>query len=647
MKGYLVHKSDSIILFIILLVTLMGLTGFTEVPNTSNDNQVAHQILQTQETKINPDDLETFTDATIQQQLEKFHIAGATVAIVQDGTVKLAKSYGYADVNQQIPVSPGETLFRIGSTSKLFIWTAVMQLAEQGKIDLSADINRYLPDFQIPATYPTPITMLNLLSHTSGFEDRATGTEAVGAGEIITLHDYLANYMPDRVRPAGELTAYSNYGAALAGYIVEVLSGMPFDQYVETNIFQPLSMSHSTFRQPLPPPLDSHLAVSYSYHGQFIPGSFTYVNPYPAATVSTTAQDMSNFIIAHLQDGRFENNQLLKPETLQLMHSRLFSNDERLDGLAYGFFEETANGQRILWHSGDIGNWHSILTLIPEQKIGFFVGYNSNESISAVNEFYYAFLDAFFPAQATNQSSSTNTSTNPLSELAGFYRSTRSIYNHIERVSQFPGNGYLQISINPDSTLNLGGTTYYEKGFLVYSTQDGSNTLIFRQDANGKITHVLSNGFPLAAFERIYWYETPTFNLLFFGTCYFLLLTTLVVAIIRVFKRRKGIAAASRLPSIARIWAFSLSVVFLVLPVIINIYLTNNFKTPFPFYMVITLAGILAASVLVIGSLVFTIFAWTHRYWNLAGRLHYTAITLALVGMVWITFYWRLLGFRF
>jgi CubicO group peptidase (beta-lactamase class C family) len=172
--------------------------------------------------------------------------------------------------------------------------------------------------------------------------------------------------MPDRVRPAGELTAYSNYGTALAGYIVEAVSGMPFEQYVETYVFAPLSMTYSTFQQPLPSDLESRLATSYSYNGEFVPESFTYVNLRPAGAMSSSAHDMANFMVAHLQDGRLENNQILKPETIRQMHSHLFSNDERLDGFAYGFMEWNFNGQRVLWH-GVTWVTGTCLAIIPQR----------------------------------------------------------------------------------------------------------------------------------------------------------------------------------------------------------------------------------------------------------------------------------------
>lgn len=647
MNHHLIYKSATRTMILLLITSLMALTGFTVVPAEGASVQEFAQVSNAPEAWIETGDLETFTDELVTRQLAEYHIAGAIVSIVQNGKVELSKGYEYANVAEREPFTPDETLFRIGSTSKLFTWTAVMQLAEQGKIDLNADVNTYLPDFKIPDTFPKPITMLNLLSHTAGFEERTTGTESPTPEEMISLHDYLARYMPDRVRPAGELITYSNYGTALAGYIVEALSGMSFEQYVETYLFEPLSMPHSTFRQPIPPALKGQLANSYSYNGEFVPGSFAYVNLRPAAAMSSTAHDMANFMIAHLQDGKFRDNQILKPETARQMHSHLFSNDDRLDGFAYGFIEWNFNGQRVLWHNGDIGNWHSGLAIFPEKSLGFFVDYNSAESIPAVNEFYTSFMDAFFPAQEASDPPSAESSTQNAKDLAGEYRSTRSVYNHVERIIFFPGDGNVRVTVNPDRTLSISGQKLYETEPLVYRTPDESDTVIFQRDGRGKITRFLVNSNQLYSYERVSWYETSTFNLLAFGASNGLLLTALLAAFIRIFRRRKGVKDESRLPGIARIWAFIVSVVFLLLPVAITIYSELDYKSPFPTYMVVVLVLILVASILVAGPVIFTALAWARRYWSLAGRIHYTLITLGLVGMVWLVYYWRLLGFRY
>lgn len=642
-----IFKFTNRLMILFLMTSLMVLSGVASVPAAGRGEQAFAQFSHDQEARLETGDLERFTDELIPRQLAEYHLAGATVSIVQDGKVALSKGYGFADVEKQIPVDPDGSIFRLGSTCKLFTWTAVMQLAEQSKIDLEADINTYLPDFKIPDTFREPVTMLNLMSHTAGFEDRYTGIESSTPERMIPLHDALARYIPDRVRPAGKLAAYSNYGTALAGYIVEAVSGMPFEQYVETQIFAPLSMTHSTFRQPIPPNLPGDLAEAYSYNGEFVPGSFVYVNLRPAGAMSSTARDMANFIIAQLNGGRFESHSILKPETVRRMHSHLFSNDERLDGLAHGFMEWKFNGQRVLWHNGAIGNWHSALAIIPEAKLGFFVNYNSIESYPAANEFYFSFMQTFFPApEASSQPPAQNSAQNRR-DLAGEYRSTRSVFNHVERLVTFPGNGNLRVVSNPDRTISIAGQIYAEIEPLVYSLPDGMDTVIFHYDGGGRATHMQFNSFPFFAYQRVSWYETARFNLLLFAGCYLVLLSALLSALIGLFRRPKGMKVESNLQRIARIWAFIVSAIFLLIPVAMAYFIAFDFKSPFPIYMVLVLALILAASLLVIGPIIFTILAWARRFWSNAGRIHYTLITVALLGMVWLMYYWRLLGFRY
>ncbi|MFO7684066.1 MAG: serine hydrolase [Chloroflexota bacterium] len=164
----------------------------------------------------------------------------------------LAKGYGLADRGNNRPVDGTRTLFRTGSVGKLITWTAVMQLAEQGRLDLHADVNDYL-DFTIPATFPEPITLAHLMTHTAGFADQGEALFVLSEEKMMPLRQYLTELQPARVFPPGQAQAYSNYGTALAGYIVERASGESFADYVETHIFAPLEMRHSTLRQPVPP----------------------------------------------------------------------------------------------------------------------------------------------------------------------------------------------------------------------------------------------------------------------------------------------------------------------------------------------------------------------------------------------------------
>src|SRR5262249_1443685 len=192
------------------------------------------------------EDVEAYFDAFFPDALPRAAIPGAVVVVVKDGKVLLEKGYGFSDIKTRAPVDPARTLFRPGSISKLFTWTAVMQLVEQGKLDLDRDVNDYL-DFQIPATFPKPITMRNLMTHTAGFEEHIKGLMVDDPARLLPLRTALIDSLPKRIYPPGEVSAYSNYGASLAGYIVQRVSGEKFEEYIAHHIFGPLHMEHSTF----------------------------------------------------------------------------------------------------------------------------------------------------------------------------------------------------------------------------------------------------------------------------------------------------------------------------------------------------------------------------------------------------------------
>jgi len=207
-------------------------------------------------------DLEVFLDGLIPLQLQNQNIAGAVVSVVKDGQLLLAKGYGYADFAAKKPIVAEETLFRPGSISKLFTAIAVMQLVEQDKLDLDTDVSAYL-DFKIPKTYPEPITLRRLLTHTAGFEETVKNLFLPRVQQMKPLRDYLVAALPARIFPPGKIPAYSNYGLSLAGYIVQRTSGERFEEYIENHIFKPLKMQSSTFEQPLPKALASRMSQGY------------------------------------------------------------------------------------------------------------------------------------------------------------------------------------------------------------------------------------------------------------------------------------------------------------------------------------------------------------------------------------------------
>ena len=232
------------------------------------------------------EEMEAFVDGFMNSQMKAGPVAGAAVVVVKDGQVFFQKGYGYEDAQKRVPVDPAQTLFRPGSVSKLFTWTSVMQLVEQGKLDLDADVNTYLKDFKVASTFPQPVKLRNIMTHTAGFEDGAVGYLFAGKVEdLLPLGKWVAAHEPTRVRPPttdfsdGTGASYSNWATALAGHIVEVVSGQSFDDYVAQHIFQPLGMERSTFGEPLPESLAPRMSGGYTFEaGAFKSHGFEFIH---------------------------------------------------------------------------------------------------------------------------------------------------------------------------------------------------------------------------------------------------------------------------------------------------------------------------------------------------------------------------------
>ena len=277
-------------------------------------------------------DLDAFMDGFMPLALERGDIAGSVVVVVKDGQIIFEHGYGFADVATQKPVDPKTTMYRLASISKLFTWTALMQLVEQHKLSLDTDINTYL-DFKIPEAFGKPITLLNLMTHTPGFEETLKDQDAADPTHLMSLEASLKSWVPTRVFPPGEVPAYSNYGAALAGYIVQRVSGEPFAQYVERHIFQPLHMTHSTFTEPLPKIFAADMSDGYDVASKE-PKLFELDPQRPAGGLSASGDDMAHFMIAHLANGTYDGTRILTPETAIKMHTTAYQHTPGIPGMA-------------------------------------------------------------------------------------------------------------------------------------------------------------------------------------------------------------------------------------------------------------------------------------------------------------------------
>src|SRR6266487_537227 len=490
-------------------------------------------------------DFDTFLDALIPSQLRNRNIAGAVVSVVKDGQVLFQKGYGYADFEAKQPVLPDQTLFRPGSISKLFTATAVMQLVEQGKLDLDRDVSGYL-DFAIPKTYPEPVTLRQLLTHTTGFEDTLKNLFVAHESDLKLLRAYLVNEMPARIFPPGKIPSYSNYGFTLAGYIVERVSGEKFERYIENHILKPLGMNNSTFDQPLPPQLAPQMSKAYLSASKK-PRDFEFVQAAPAGALTTTAADMTRFMLAYLQDGAVDGVSILKPETVRQMETRQFELHPMLNGLGMTFMEYSMNGQRIIGHGGDTIYFHSDMVLLPEAHFGYFISYNSaGKNVGGGRgEVLRAFANRYFPNPSEPKVAvDPNTATTDGRAVNGVYEVTRrgetTFLRLLALLSQFSVSSDKEGVLTIEGMKNQRGELkkWREIAPLVYSEIDGAEKIAFRRDASGSVREMLP--FP-AIYEgqRVSWYANKRFiNPVVGGNLVLALLTVLLWPVAIIVRKR-------------------------------------------------------------------------------------------------------------
>lgn len=612
---------------------------------------------QTAAHEMTPADVEAFLDGFMPMQLERENIAGAVVLIVKDNQVLFAKGYGYADVKSKKPVTVDATLFRPGSISKLFTWTAVMQLVEQGKVDLDHPVNDYI-DFKIPDTFGKPVTVRNLMTHTPGFQETEKNLLSGEQLASVPAGQYLRDHMPSQIYPPGITPAYSNYGASLAGYIVERVSGEKFDEYIRDHIFKPLDMNHSTFTQPLPADLKPLMSSGYEVgSGSAKPFEFLAPAYAPAGSLSSTASDISHFMMAHLSDGKYGNAQILKPETVKLMHSRAFGLSDALDGMCLGFYEESRNGHRIIGHGGDTVYFHSDLHLVQEANLGFFVSYNSagKGQISPRSALWYKFLDRYFPYQPPTIQEPGSAKQDARS-LSGYYMSTRRTQTDFLDF----GNAVDQTKVipNDDGSLTIEGfkgfngelKKWREIGPMVFREIDGQDKIAFKKDAENNWELAIS--FPAIAFQNVHGLTTQIANEILIGFMIVVLALALLIWPIAAITRNhygRDLALARdhhRLRLLARL-VCALEVLFFAI-LFAGLSQADNpaffsDKTDIWILLWQVLGVIAAAGALIV--IYYAVRCWTEKRW-IWTNIFETAIALGCVIFVFLAMRWHMINFN-
>jgi CubicO group peptidase (beta-lactamase class C family) len=596
-------------------------------------------------------ELESFLDGVLRAGMEEHHVSGAVVAIVKDGQVLFSKGYGFKDLETHEPVDPRTTLFRIGSTTKLFTWTAVMQLVEQGKIDLDADVNKYLKGVQLPAAYGKPVTMRDLMTHTAGFEEGFLGyliqDDPAKQQPILQA---MQEHMPARVRPPGEMSAYSNYGAALAGLIVEQVSGMPYNEYIQKNIFDPLDMQYAAVQEPVPQRLSAYVGTSYKQeNGAPSEQKYEIVGGFrPAGSGAVSALDMTHFMLAHLQDGRYGDKMILSPQTAQKMHTTAFRLDRRMPGMALGFYHVNVNGLDGFGHGGDTNYCHTEMLLVPSRGVGLFLSFytEDNRVRDLVTD---AFFDRYFPEQ-TKPAASVSGAAQAVEHGAGSYQWTRRNSTKIEKLL----NLFTQISVAPlkDGNLVVAGLWREPRQFKpvaqnLWRQIGGKAQLAFRTDASGNATHMFFDFLPFMPTERVPWYEKSGF----WYTALALVFVAFLGQFARAYYCRSAIKAATvrerRAEWLATGTAGWALLTFAALGLSVALAGFDSVLSHIPASVKVSLVTPLVFVLLTMLLIIACVNAWRFNYWTMGRRVVFSLVALAATVLSLFFWQWNLLGWQF
>jgi len=607
--------------------------------------------------QLNAQDVNAWLDGFMPNVLGSGDMAGAVVVVVKDGQVLTQRGFGFADVAHRRPVDPAGTLFRPGSISKLFTWTAVMQQVEQGHLNLDADVNTYL-DFQIPPRDGQPITLRNIMTHTAGFEEQIKTLIGYDRNTVPENEQQLKRWIPTRVYAPGTTPAYSNYATALAGYIVQRVSHEPFDEYIERHIFAPLGMTNSSFRQPLPPRLQPMMSTGYRVaSGEPVP--FEYIGPSPAGALSTTGADMAKFMIAHLNDGAG----ILRPETARMMHTtRASYGIGPLPRMLLGFYEANINGQHVISHGGDTGAFHSEFFLFTDAHVGLFVSFNSAGRGGAALPFRRAmfeqFADRYFPAPPDMNRVPAATAAEHSRLMAGHWTGSRAPITTFLNLTELLGQTV--VGVGKDGELNLpfqlgasGAARHWvETEPFVWHDLNSHEVLAAQLENGVPVRFSIATVSPFEVWTREPWYRNS--GLLIPLTCISILILFLTAILwpVRWLVRRKYGATlalerrellAYRLTRGAS-WLILLALVawMMVLSLLGELSrLSDGFDPILYFVQILTFVALLGGLAVVAWDFWLVWRGkrrWTAKVWSIA-------VLLAVLVMVWIGWSFHLLGF--
>lgn len=412
-------------------------------------------------------------DDLLPAALDEHDVPGATAAVVA-GADTVTAGYGLADRASETPVDAEQTVFRVGSVSKPFVATAVMDQIRRGNLAPDDPVTRHL-DVPVDDHHGEVATIAELATHRGGFESTNRGMWITDRDAFASLPTYLREHPHACVRPPGRVGSYANFGYALLGQVLAATRDAPFHEAIDATLLSAAGMGRSSFRQPLPDRLERAHATSHTGARTYTAGNFPLIGLRPAGSLSTTAPDAARFLRLHLNDGVIDGRRVLAPGTVAATHERWATHHEGLSGTAFGLFEQFRGDVRTLWHNGATVGFYSHLVLVPESDVGLFLAFDAPAGGAAAGDVIDDLFAELFPtdsesdtASSDSEADSTNGDASPDSAgvtstpidsptagdaLSGTYRSLRQSYTSYDRVFSVSNAQFVTVDAAGDGTL--------------------------------------------------------------------------------------------------------------------------------------------------------------------------------------------------
>lgn len=607
-------------------------------------------------------DLTSYLDKITKENFQKYKLPSLCMVVVKGGKIIYENALGYADVKNKVKADVNSSVYRIGSTSKLFTETAIMQLYEQGKIDLKEDANKYLGDIKIKNKFAKKVTVENLLTHTSGIDEATFSyTAAKTQNDMISLSEYLKKHKPIVTTEPGKVCLYSNIGLDLLGHIIENVSGMKYEAYIQKNIFNILGMQNSKASLPL-----NNMTKNYD---SLTKTGYVYYNDSPAGGINSTPLDISKFMMAHLQKGIYKNNKILKESTVKLMQEHHFSNDKNLCGVGYGFWEKNINGKRIISHEGalSVGYFDDML-LDTEDNLGvYIVSNNLTSAAPAINDIENAFFNKYYSSLKLKKYSESKTSEKDAYKYVGTYRlyqdnAKGNILKFINLLGSVDENEDVQIEYNKsNNSLIYHGTSHMKKkedtklikvSNNLFRRVDNNELVAFREE-NNKIKYVFLNNRPFDNFERANFKDNYKLSLNILMVAMLLFMFQIVKNVFIGFKKLikgKGIFKDDKISTsrIYKVLVFAISLLNIVnLFGILYWMMSFDMYYNIPWYIKIAPMIFIASTILVVCSSVVFILIVKREKTKLSYKILNSISILVMYAFVFLICNWNLIGFRY